>query len=304
VKFVFFLGSALAVALPTSSSIAPKLSEKDFKGTGRCQFAVHGFVLSPQTEKAIGDSVQKLLERHQAVFGFTTHPDFRVRFRVFGRFADYTNATLTCYWTNAAEQRALGGQLSHVAGYYTSATREIVTWRQHLPGALGTTLLHEAGHAIMDAHYADVPLWMLEGSAEYFAFALHPPGEMQQRLLRHRWTLLNRWLTDKQLLPLNTLLDAGSMAFKQLEPEKAYAMSWSLFQLLMSSDTNRRAMLTLLRERQLPSRERPDSVEQMARLYPGGLKRLEKEWHSWILAGAGITNPPNIRFIRPNEKGG
>jgi len=277
---------------------APGFSAKDFKGSGRCQFAVHGFALSPLTEKAIGDSVQKLLDRHRAVFGFQTRPDFRLRIRVFGRFADYTNATLTCYWTNAEMQRVMAGQLSQVAGYYSSATREIVTWRQHLPGALGTTLLHEAGHAIMDAHYDDIPLWMLEGSAEYFAFALNPPGELHQRVLRHRWTQLNLWLKEKTLVPLETLLRAHSAAFHQLEPEKAYAMSWSLFQLLMSADAKRGAMLSLLSERQEPSRPKRDSVEQMARLYPGGLPRLETEWHAWIRSGAGMTNPPNVRFIR------
>jgi len=301
-KLLFALVAAAALAWPADSRAALSLSEKDFKGSGRCRFAAHGFALSPQTERAIGDSVQKLLERHQAVFGFRTRPDFRVSIRVFGRFEDYTNATLNFYWTNATERRAFAGHLINVAGYYSPATREVVTWRQHLPGALGTTLLHEAGHAIMDAHYEDVPLWLLEGSAEYFAFALHPAGEMNQILLRQRWTLLNRWLKDEKLLPLEALLNADGIEFKQLDPEKAYAMSWSLFQLLMSSDANRRAMLTLLRERQDLSRESPDSAEQMARLYPGGLKRLETQWHSWIRAGAAMTNPPTIRFIDPKKE--
>ena len=283
--------SRAAVALPLH------LSEKDFKGGGRCQFAAHGFTLSPQTARAIEDSVQKLLERHQAVFGFRLRPDFRLRMRVFGRFSDYTNATLSYYWTNAAERRAFAGDLINVAGYYTPATREIVTWQQQLPGSLGTTLLHEAGHAIMDAHYDDVPLWMLEGSAEYFAFALHPPGEVNQILLRQRWTLLNRWLKDGNLLSLVKLLDADNAEFKHLNPEKSYAMSWSLFQLMMSSEVNRRAMLTLLKERQAPSGGNLESSDQMSRLYPGGLNRLETEWHAWILSGARMTNPPTIRFL-------
>jgi hypothetical protein len=285
----------------TFAAPAAAFSEKDFKGVGRCQFAAHGFVLSPQTELAISDSVQKLLDRHQAVFGFRTLPDFRLRMRIFGKFDDYRDATFNVYWTNAAERRAFQGRLSSVAGYYTSITREIITWQQHVPGSLGTTLLHEASHAIMDAHYEDVPLWLLEGSAEYFAFALHPPGEMNQILLRHRWTLLNQWLKAEELLPLRRLLDADSVEFKRLDPEKSYAMSWSLFQLLMSSDPNRRAMLSLLRERQPPTQVTLDSSEQVGRLYPGGLKRLENDWHAWIRTGAGMTNPPTLRFIQPKD---
>jgi len=292
---------ACAVLPPAAAAPAPAFSEKDFKGISRCQFAAHGFVLSPQAELAISDSVQKLLDRHQAVFGFRTRPDFRLRMRIFGRFEDYRDATLNYYWTNAAERKAFQGRLSSVAGYYTSLTREIVTWQQQVPGSLGTTLLHEASHAIMDAHYEDVPLWLLEGSAEYFAFALHPPGEMNQILLRHRWTVLNQWLKEDDLLPLRRLLDADDIEFKQLDPEKAYAMSWSLFQLLMSSDPNRRAMLALLHERQSPSQTSLESSDQMRRLYPGGLRRLENDWHAWIRNGAGMTNPPSIRFIKPKD---
>ncbi len=280
--------------LENSPAATLNLSEKDFKGSGRCQFAVHGFALSAQTEKAINDSVQQLLDRHRAVLGFRPRLDFRLRMRVFGRYADYTNATLSLYWTNAADLRALQGRPFTVAGFYTSATKEIVTWQQNMPGSLGTTLLHEASHAIMDAHYEDVPLWLMEGAADYFAFALHPPGELNRHWLRHRWSQLNLWLGEGSLLPLESLLNADAAAFKAMDPEKAYTTSWSLFQLLLSSEANRRMMITLLNERQNPN-ETLDCAKQAARLYPGGLKRLESAWHSWIAAGASATNAPAAR---------
>ena len=279
----------LASLSENSLAAALNLSEKDFKGSGRCQFAVHGFALAPQTERAINDSVQQLLDRHRAVFGFLPRPYFRLRMRVFGRYADYTNATFSLYWTNAVDRRALQGRPFTVAGFYTSATKEIVTWQQQMPGYLGTTLLHEASHAIMDAHYQDVPLWLMEGAADYFAYALHPPGELHRQMLRHRWTQLNRWRGESSLLPLESLLTADAGTFKAMDPEKAYTTSWSLFQLLMSSGANRGLVVTLLNERQ-NSNEYFDSAKQMARLYPGGVKRLEQAWHAWIVAGASATN--------------
>jgi len=268
------------------------LSEKDFKGSGRCRFAVHGFALSAQTEKAINDSVQQLIDRHRAVFGFPPRLDFRLRIRVFGGYADYTNATFSLYWTNAADQRVLQGRPFTVAGFYTSATKEIVTWQQQMPGFLGTTLLHEASHAIMDAHYEDVPLWLMEGAADYFAFALHPPGELHSQMLRRRWTQLNLWLGESSLLPLESLLNADAATFKGMDPELAYTTSWSLFQLLMSSAANRGLVVALLNERQNQAIDSPDCAKQMARLYPGGVKRLEQAWHAWIVAGARATNAP------------
>jgi hypothetical protein len=299
----FFLALLIACALAESGGSAPSpdFREKDFKGNGLCLFATEGFTLAPQTEKAVNDSVQKLLERHQSVLGFSVRPEFRFRMRVFARFQDYTNATLSRYMTNAIERQRLAGHMINLTGFYSPLTREIVTWRQNIPGTLGITLLHEAGHAIMDAHYDRLPIWLLEGSAEYFAYALNNSNEMNKALLRHRWTQLNQWQKADQLLPLSTLLSADHDAFMGLDPDKSYAMSWSLFQLLMSSEANRTALRALLRERKPSSRQSVQNHDQLARVYPGGLPRLETDLESWIRAGAGITNPPSIRIIRVGE---
>ena len=278
--------AVLLLMLKAAEGALPSLSERDFKGSGICQLALHGFAMPAQSEKAINDSVQQLLERHRTTLGFKTRPDFRLRMRFFGAYADYTNAI---------DRRALQGRPFTVAGFYTSATKEIVTWRQQMPGFLGTTLLHEASHAIMDAHYENVPAWLMEGSADYFAFALHPPGELQQRMLRQRWTRLNQWLRERSLLPLESLVNADGSAFKQLDPEMAYTMSWSLFQLLMSSGASRQMMLTMLGERQSLTGEPMPCAKQIDRLHPGGLQRLEVAWHAWIVAGSSATNAPASR---------
>jgi len=294
-NYILLCLSAIFSALVGSSFAATAVSENDFKGAGICQFATHGFVLAPTTEKAINDSVRQLLERHRTVLRFTPRFDFRLRMRMYGRFADYTNAVFNLYWTNAADRLALQGRPFNVAGFYTSKTKEIVTWRQQVPGFLGTTLLHEASHAIMDAHYEDVPMWMMEGAADYFAFALHPPGELHQLVLRQRWTKLHGWLHGKNLLPLETLLNADSATFKGLDPEKAYITSWSLFQLMMSSQVNQQMMLRILHERQGRGGEPIDCAGQIERLHKGGLKRLDVDWRVWIVAGASATNAPARR---------
>lgn len=287
------LGSLTGLAAPAKvAGPLPKLSDGDFKGGGLVQFAPHGFALTTTTDSAVNHSVRQLLERHQAVFGFQTRPGFRVRMRLFGSYEDYTNATFSLYWTNDVDRRALAGRPFNVAGFYVPMTKEIVTWRQQMPGFLGTTLLHEAGHAIMDAHYDNIPMWLLEGSAEYFAYALHPPGELQQRMLRHRWSRLGEWQQGKSLPVLTELLDAGPMDFRAFDPEKAYAASWSLFQLLVASDANRRVVVGLLNERQgATDGNKPEPcATQMDRLYPGGLPRLDAAWQAWIVRGASATN--------------
>ena len=130
----FAAGCGLAFGLISIVHADPQApNESDFKGVGLCRFAAHGFAMTTQTETAINESVRKLLERHQAVFKFNRRPDFRLRMRVFGSHEDYTNATFRFYWTNAADLRPLEGRPFKVAGFYTSATKEIVTWRQRVP---------------------------------------------------------------------------------------------------------------------------------------------------------------------------
>ncbi len=291
-QIIIWTACAASVAAPL-----PKVSDADFKGPGVCQFATHGFTLTAATDSAVNHSVRQLIERHRAVFGFQTRPDFRVRLRLFGSYTDYTNATFSLYWTNTEDRRSLAGRPFNVAGFYTPATKEIVTWRQQMAGFLGTTLLHEAGHAILDAHYENVPMWLMEGSADYFAFALHPPGEVQQQLIRHRWTKLAEWRQAKSLPSMEQLLDVDALGFRAMESEKSYGASWSLFQMLMSTPAYRQMVVTLVNERQLgrgPNAPEPCS-RQIERLHPGGVAKLEAAWHAWIASGSRATNALPVR---------
>jgi hypothetical protein len=241
-----------------------------FQGDGVCQFALHGYTLSPQSEASINQAVQKLIEQHRLAFGFALRPDFRLRMRVYGRFEDFTNSP--------AMRR-----MTSLQGVYLMATREIVTWRQEMPGFLGTTLLHEASHAILHAHCRRAPLWLMEGAADYFALSLYSGNDLNNQVLRRRWALLNFWLREGQLPPLTPLLNATDQPhWEKKGQEQAYAMSWSVFQFLMSSDSNKQLMRTLIREWQEPGRHEPVSSEQIGRLYPGGMTGFETAWRRWI----------------------
>lgn len=255
-------------------------SDVEFQGSGLCQFALQGFKLSPQSEAIINQSVEKLIAQHQAVLGFRREPGFRLRIRVFGRHEDFTN-------------HPAARAMPNMQGIYSPATKEIVTWRQEIPGFLGTTLLHEASHAIMDAHYRRAPIWLEEGAAEYFAHSLYVRNDATTDFLRRRWASLNFWLRDGKLPPLPELLNASPRTWRRLDLEQAYAVSWSVFQFLMASETGKDVTRKMLAEWQVNRWERPDCAEEFNRLYPGGLGRLETGWHQWITrasAGERTTN--------------
>ena len=248
---------------------APNGRDVEFQGSGLCQFALHGFALTPQSEQTINQAVEMLLAQHQAVLGFRRQLSFRLRMRVYGRYEDFTNHPAV---------RAL----PNMQGIYTPATQEIITWRQEIPGFLGTTLLHEASHAIMDAHYRRAPIWLEEGGAEYFAHSLYPRNDVTTDFLRRRWASLNFWLREGKLPRLAVLLNVSTEAWRRLDLEQAYAASWSVFQFLMATDTGKDVTRKILAEWQVPRRQRPDCAEEFDRLYPGGLATFEVAWHQWI----------------------
>lgn len=240
----------------------------EFKGEGICQFATNGFVPAARSQAAINQTVETLIVKHQETFGFRRQPGFRLRMRVFNTVGEFTNAA------------AIKG-LVQLQGLYVSATKEILTYRQEIPESLGATLLHEASHAIMDEYYGHLQPWLSEGAAEYFAYSL-ARNPQNTAALQKRWAYLNGCLREGKLPELVPLLNANHRQWTALDPDIAYAASWSLFQFLMRSDANKRLVRTLLQEWQDTPFRRVDCAAQMQRLYPGGLKALEKEWHQWI----------------------
>ena len=265
-----------------------ELAPTKYEGAGLCQFALKDYTLAPQVEKSINQVVQRLLEQHRTTFKFIPHPEFRLRMRIFGKFDDYAQFTTNQGVSVPGLSRA---GLTNLAGYYSRRTKELVTWRQQVSTTFGNVLLHEASHAIMDAHFRRSPQWLLEGCAEYFAY----PPDMQDvrdvRSLKTRWGLLNIWLKDGKLASLPSFVNLKQSDWDKLDIDRAYITSWSIFQFFASSEPNRVILRKLLMSRDAPremvqegQRGRElDGAALLEKEYPGGVKKLEADWHRWIV---------------------
>jgi hypothetical protein len=251
-----------------------------YQGDGLCQVALEGYVLTPPVEKSINRVVQRLLDQHAAMFKFEPRPDFHLRMRIFGRFEDYARFTTNAGVTLPGLSRV---GLTNLAGYYSRATKELVTWRQQIHRNFGNVLLHESSHAIMDAHFRNAPQWLLEGCAEYFAYPPDMQDAEDKRSLRIRWGLLNLWLRDGNLASLPTFVNLKQADWDKLDIDRVYIVSWSVFQFLVSSEANRAVTRGLLTPRRAPRGPEPDPAGRLEAEYPGGLKKLETDWHGWIV---------------------
>jgi len=272
-------------AVADAGDPSPQTSKEHavYRGSGLCQFVLKDYELPPRTEASINQVVQRLLQQHRTIFGFQTRPDFRLHMRIFGRFDDYERYTVA-HRVRVPGIRNSGG-LTNLAGYYSGYTKELVTWRQNVSSNFANVLLHEASHAIMDAHFDFAPIWLLEGCAEYFAYPKDMQDARDVRSLRTRWGLLNVWLQDHKLTPLTTFVNLRQRDWDKLDIERAYITSWSVFQFLASTEPNRtltRKLITATGSSWRSAAEENCAAELEAS-YPGGLKKLEADWHGWIV---------------------
>lgn len=284
---------------PTASLAQP------FRGAGLCQFWTEDYTLTPKTEGAVNRVVEEALRKHETVFGFKARPDFRVRIRIFGRFADFERYTRTNQFAQLLVQSSQN--LSNLGGYYSHGLRHIVTWPQRHSTDLGNTLLHEASHAILHSAFRRIPIWLSEGSATYFAYPRHVQDDRDIGSLQYRWGKLMVMLRGGQLPPLRTVLNWTEKDWGGQDPAVTYTTAWSLFQLMMSTPERQELMRQYLRSLQSARRRgnqeardeaRPsDPADALESQWPGGLKQLEKEWHDWIRKGAARVLGSNLEEV-------
>lgn len=291
ILFVYLAALALG-AFPLQAG--PAIAD-EFAGEGLCRFRLHDYVLPPRIEAAINREVGKILTQHEGTFGFKAAPDFHVRVRIFGQFADYERFTRT---NQDVQMIASPGQsLTNLSGYYSHRTREVVTWRQGQPGYLANNLLHEASHAILLGYFRRVPIWLSEGCATYFSFPSHMQDRHDVGSLKYRWAKLVLWERNRQLPALTNFLDLTDAEWRRLDPALAYSVGWSLFQHLMSSEAQKHFLQALVRELQSRPPPAPSCSDLVGRLYPGGIASLERSWHAWIRRGGARVLGPQLEEI-------
>jgi hypothetical protein len=272
------LGWAFLLAGQLSADPVAPVIQSD--GLGR--FILYRYPLSKQNEARINFIIGDLLKRHEQTFHFTTDTNFHIQIRIFGRFKDYEEFAST----NLGQFDNEHLSLTNLAGYYSLSDDEVVTWRQRDPTYLANNILHECSHAIMHHEFRVLPIWLDEGCAVYFSFPVYMRSKNAELRLQYQWFELKKWLDKKSLPDLRTFLDLTPEQFRVLDPDKTYPISWSLFQLLMSTPQNRDAMNETIAAFQRPGSTPPDCAKLLDETYPGGLSKMQRDWYVWIASGA------------------
>lgn len=263
---------------------------------GVVEFAAHDFKLTPAMIHATNFGLSNMVKAHMQVFGDRVSSSFRVRIRIFGRFEDYAA------YSKARYRKIVDKSL---LGFFSSGTKEIVTWRQepHLKWRLVPTLLHEGCHAIMNDMFGDLPFWMVEGSADWLGEA---PAWLQKanglrRDQQQRWIKLDNLRRRGQLPALEDYLlttdyNQWSKMFNG-NIGQGYDVGWSIFDFFIVSA--RRAQqnwpIKIMAEAVQEAKQRPGASDEVIFLrklqarWPkitaknlNGVKSFEFGWHNWI----------------------
>ena len=90
-----FGGRSQGYAFPKTQRWDPKRAPGF--ALGYAEFAVHDYELTPAMIYTVNFGLANLVRSHQTVFQRNVERDFRVRFRIFGKYEDYEEYSLKKY---------------------------------------------------------------------------------------------------------------------------------------------------------------------------------------------------------------
>lgn len=246
------------------------------------EILTEGYRLSPKERSQIHSGVNFILGYYKQVFEY--NEDVPVRIRIFGNKRHFMSY-----------QKDVSPVVSEV-GFYSPMHKEAVVNGDRDKGEVIATIYHEANHSILTQKAPDLPLWINEGLAEYFERIV--PGE-QNVTVGHqdpRYYKLRQALLSKELPQLSSYLGSWESAWKrvgQAQDDDTRSIAWSLVHYLMSTQEGQDTVIRILREKN----ENPSvtSVEIINNYYPGGLDKLESDWHTHI------SQSPTLHVYKPFE---
>jgi len=134
----------------------------------------------------------------------------------------------------------LGSAVPHTAGLYSPVLKQLLIWNLPKRDAMVRTVRHEGFHQFLDRVMANPPVWLNEGTAEYWETARRENGSLTGGQVRkdHIATLIR----SKKMLPSLRDFAYGGRADFYANAQQRYAQGWALVHYLREGnrDNNKR----------------------------------------------------------------
>jgi hypothetical protein len=268
-------------------------------------YARTGYQVTAGMDYAIHYELKQLIARHEQLFQRKVPADFKLSYRIFltrEEFEKYqpggqkiASKSLLGYTRFSSQSRVPHRGPEDIV----QARAEIVTWKHEQPNVLLATVLHETTHAVSQAFLLDMPLWMKEGSADWFGRPAWANGRAQQIDRAQAWRSLKALLDEGKLPPVRAYLETEDYGewdrMFHGHVDVGYVVGYSLFDFFMSQTDAQTYLARLLKTPDVELGDTPGKVftAELAKTWRGGLPMFERGWHNWIRRKAESEKLPN-----------
>ena len=264
-------------------------------------YAKTGYRVSSGMDYAIHYELKQLIARHEQLFQRKVAADFKITYRIFLTRGEFEKYAAQDY--KAVSKSLLGyTKPSRTTRRDTDETvlveAEIVSWQHEQPAVHLSTVLHETTHAVTHAFLRHVPLWMNEGSADWFGRPVWASSNVQKTERARRWQALRNMVDQDKLPPLRAYLETESYEdWDKMFPGNlgtGYVIGYSLFDFFMSQPSAQIFLAGLLTAPDVELGGKPGVVftAQLDKTWRGGLTGFERGWHNWIRRQAAAEKTP------------
>lgn len=175
-------------------------------------------------------------------------------------------------------------------GFYVPSLDRIIVRGNHIRLSIVSTLYHEGVHAFMYREFPYPPPWLNEGLAEFFeGFRVQGRSTLVLDPDYHD-VFTKRLVSQGRMIPLHEYLNLSADDWRALDRQRENdrhprSIAWSLITFLMSHEEGQEAFRQYLQA--LKSAQGAEGLaaayDAFDAAYPGGVQKLERRWHGWIL---------------------
>lgn len=166
-----------------------------------------------------------------------------------------------------------------VQGFYRMNNNQaVVKANANDPARNLAVALHEVSHLITASHLGPTPPWLTEGLAGYFE-TLEVRDQAGFVHINEAHLALLRSTT---LPPLAEYFSIARETFYGPDRSLHYAIAWSLTHFLLEGAPGMYALQRVIQQAEARFCQPFSAVAELDAAYPGGLRRLERDWLQWL----------------------
>ena len=256
-----------------------KAPEQAISGRAKVDVRIklYNYELSSKQRHAIQKHIEAIYDLYAKWFGWSEKPKRPISIRIFGNYEDFGNY-----------QSEVGYRFPTNRSHYSRYRREVVMIGTEFKTKTIRVLYHEASHAIMHMNMQRVPKWINEGLAEVFELLQTRSEKTFSIGYRRSYIgLIKHKLREGSLEPAASYMKISSQKWHDSSSRVEnmyYKVAWSIMRYLVSNKTGQKTLRAVMNDIRTDNKWNESNLAELFnKHYPGGVKKLDRDWRSWIV---------------------